>query len=440
MIYFYAKLIFSKGIESGLQTIIQKQCLLSSPERDLKFLSKEKNKPSEDIMKFSKKKMMMCAALLPVLFSLVGCKKDPNQIDVVFVPSRDATALGESAKKLEPVLDQIMKDNKLPYYFKISTSTTYPAAGTALMNSQADVGFLTGTSYAQMTVDHPGSVEVLLTAQRSGFKVQTTDYKNPNNTEEGRHKQVQAMNGEIDGYEYLAQQDTVNVANSYNSILISNRNHKENGVATEIKYVDDLIGKQVGIQNNTSGAGYNYPKLFLSNMKNEANRKLWFRPDSQYLNNDYIKEHGLTIVSGEPDASKGEIKGVEIKGYDAAFTEVMNENSNFAGVWGFMDIRYSNGYNKTGGNYKDDKSVFTSTYTVAMTDPIFNDTISVRSGLEQEKKDAVKLAFKTAVKQGDVKTDGTGANIIYNIYSHTGYSDGVDANYENERTIYKNNK
>lgn len=391
-------------------------------------------------MKFSKKKMMMCAAILPVLFSLVGCKKDPNQIDVVFVPSRDATALGESAKKLEPVLDQIMKDNNLPYHFKISTSTTYPAAGTALMNSQADVGFLTGTSYAQMTVDHPGSVEVLLTAERSGFKVQTTDYKNPNNTEEGRHKQVQAMNGEIDNYEYLAEQDTVNVANSYNSILISNRNHKENGVATEIKYVDDLIGKQVGIQNNTSGAGYNYPKLFLSNMKNEANRKLWFRPDSQYLNNDYIKEHGLTIVSGEPDASKGEIKGVEIKGYDAAFTEVMNENSNFAGVWGFMDIRYSNGYNKTGGKYKDDKSVFTNTYTVAMTDPIFNDTISVRSGLEQEKKDAVKLAFKTAVKQGDVKTDGTGANIIYNIYSHTGYSDGVDANYENERTIYKNNK
>lgn len=391
-------------------------------------------------MKFSKKKMMMCAAILPVLFSLVSCKKDPNQIDVVFVPSRDATALGESAKKLEPVLDQIMKDNNLPYHFKISTSTTYSAAGTALMNSQADVGFLTGTSYAQMTVDHPGSVEVLLTAVRSGFKVQTTDYKNPNNTEEGRHKQVQAMNGEIDNYEYLAEQDTVNVANSYNSILISNRNHKENGVATEIKYVDDLIGKQVGIQSNSSGAGYNYPKLFLANMKNEANRKLWFRPDSQYLNNDYIKEHGLTIVSGEPDASKGEIKGVEIKGYDAAFTEAMNENSNFAGVWGFMDIRYSNGYNKTGGKYKDDKSVFTNTYTVAMTDPIFNDTISVRSGLEQEKKDAVSLAFKTAVKQGDVKTEGTGANLVYNIYSHTGYVDGVDANYENERTIYKNNK
>ena len=391
-------------------------------------------------MKFSKRKMMMCAALLPVLFSLVGCKKDPNQIDVVFVPSRDPEALGQAAKQLEPVLDKIMEDNNLPYHFKISTSTTYAAAGTALMNSQADVGFLTGTSYALMTVDHPGSVEVLLTAQRSGFKVQTTDYKNPNNTEEGRHKQVQAMNGEIDNYEYLAEQDAVNVANSYNSILISNRNHKENGVATEIKYIDDLIGKQVGIQNKGSGAGYNYPKLFLSNMKNEANRKLWFRPNSQYLNNDYIKEHGLTIVSGDPDASKGEIKGVEITGYDAAFAEVMNENSNFAGVWGFMDIRYSNGYNKTGGKYNGDKSVFTNTYTVAMTDPIFNDTVSVRSGLEKEKKDAVSLAFKTAVKQGDVKTEGTGAYIIYNIYSHTGYADGVDANYENERTIYRNNK
>lgn len=70
-------------------------------------------------MKFSKRKMMMCAALLPVLFSLVGCKKDPNQIDVVFVPSRDPEALGQAAKQLEPVLDKIMEDNNLPYHSRL---------------------------------------------------------------------------------------------------------------------------------------------------------------------------------------------------------------------------------------------------------------------------------------------------------------------------------
>ena len=80
--------------------------------------------------------------------------------------------------------------------------------------------------------------------------------------------------------------------------------------------------------------------------------------------------------------------------------------------------------------------------SVAMqyTDSYAENIVSFVNDVKTSDGGSHEVGFKTAVKQGDVKTDGTGANIIYNIYSHTGYSDGVDANYENERTIYRNNK
>ena len=355
---------------------------------------------------FNRKALLICAFALSA--SLVGCKTntDSNVISVVFVPSRDASDLTASAAKLEPILNRVAKSKGYNYTFDISTSTDYSAATTALVGDTADIAFLTGTSYAAATVDYPGKVDLLLTARRD-------------------------VNGKP--YVYRGEQDSTNPADSYNSILLAN---KSKGV----QYVDDLLGKTVGIQGPQSGAGYNYPKLFLGSMKDEATRKIWFRPDSPYLNNDYIKEHGITIVSGKADPEKGEIQGQQISGYDSALTELMNTSSQFAAVWGFNDIRYANGYNKSGSKWYQDASIFTDTVTVAMTIGIYNDTISARHSLEDDKKKATIEAFKGAVADGTKDQKGSGAQIIYDIYSHTGYVDGVDANYEAEREIYKANK
>lgn len=385
---------------------------------------------------FNRKALLICAFALSA--SLVGCKTntDSNVISVVFVPSRDASDLTASAAKLEPILNRVAKSKGYNYTFDISTSTDYSAATTALVGDTADIAFLTGTSYAAATVDYPGKVDLLLTARRDGYKVQTVDVPNPDNTEAGRKAQVDAMNGgDVNGkpYVYRGEQDSTNPADSYNSILLAN---KSKGV----QYVDDLLGKTVGIQGPQSGAGYNYPKLFLGSMKDEATRKIWFKPDSPYLNNDYIKEHGITIVSGKADPEKGEIQGQQISGYDSALTELMNTSSQFAAVWGFNDIRYANGYNKSGSKWYQDASIFTDTVTVAMTIGIYNDTISARHSLEDDKKKATIEAFKGAVADGTKDQKGSGAQIIYDIYSHTGYVDGVDANYEAEREIYKANK
>jgi phosphonate transport system substrate-binding protein len=92
--------------------------------------------------------------------------------------------------------------------------------------------------------------------------------------------------------------------------------------------------------------------------------------------------------------------------------------------------------------YNNDASVFTNTYTVAITDPIMNDTISVNSKISDARKAAIKKAFKAAVKDGSKDTEGTGAYLLYQIYSHTGYVDAKDSDYDAARDMYnwtKNN-
>ena len=66
-----------------------------------------------------------------------------------------------------------------------------------------------------------------------------------------------------------------------------------------------------------------------------------------------------------------------------------------------------------------------------------NDTICARGDLSDDKSNAIKNAFKKAVKDGDKDTENTGAWLLYQIYSHTGYVDGNDENYDAQREMYK---
>jgi phosphonate transport system substrate-binding protein len=101
-----------------------------------------------------------------------------------------------------------------------------------------------------------------------------------------------------------------------------------------------------------------------------------------------------------------------------------------------MDIRYGSAFIQADSKYKGDTKLFTNTYTVAITDPIMNDTISVYGKLAQDKKDAIKAAFKAAVKDGTKDDVTTPAGLIYQIYSHTGYVDAKDSDYDSARDMY----
>ncbi len=333
------------------------------------------------------------------LGTLASCGSNDSTktvINVQFVPSRDPGTLATLASNLEPILNSTSDK----YEFKITTGTTYAATTEAMLSGQVDVGFLTASGYAEATLKHPGEVEVLLTSVRKGYQVQI-DYK----TEEEQRK---AMNGEIEGYEYLGQQATTDVNYYCSTLIVKNEYYVDKNGDGKID-VKDLAGLTIARQGPTSGAGYLRPLA-------------------------YLKNYDMTMVDNITDESK-QIKGLQISGYDAALDAM--ENGSVAGYWGFMDVRYSNGYNKSSSSWYNNKEVFTNSKCIAITDGIYNDTISVRSGLSDEAKEAVKKAFTTAVKQGSTTEEGTGAYYLYNLYSHTGYQEAKDSDFDGERTFYK---
>lgn len=148
-----------------------------------------------------------------------------------------------------------------------------------------------------------------------------------------------------------------------------------------INDVKDLKGKKVAWQSPTSSAGYVWPAI-------------------------YMKEHGV-------DAQK-DVKGVTLQGHDKAVEALLNGDVDAAAV--FLDARnivkqeHPDAWDKT-------KILFT-------TEKIPNDTISVRPDMNDKWKKKIADAFVAIGK------DPKGKDIIFNIYSHVGYTPSKDSNFD----------
>ena len=348
----------------------------------------------------------LCAAGAATILSIGGLAScsfkggnDKKVINIQFVPSNDPGKLATLAKNMEPMLEAIEPN----YEFKITTGESYAATTTGLLSNQLDIGFLTASGYAEATLRNPGKVEVLMTSVRKGYQVQV-DFQ-------GEAEQRAAMNGEKEGYEYLGQQSEGDV-NWYSSQLVVSKEAYVDANGDGKIDILDMAGKKLARQGSTSGAGYLRPLK-------------------------YLNDHGMkmvTTLSKDPIANK-EVQGVEIKGYTAACEALMA--GDIDGFWGYTDVRYSNFYSKADSEHFEDKKLFTDYKVMAITDGIYNDTISCRANLEPEIKAAVKNAFKTLIKDGDKNEEGTGAFYLYNLYSHTGYTDAKDEDFEGERQFYQ---
>jgi phosphonate transport system substrate-binding protein len=328
---------------------------------------------------------------------------EDNVINIQFVPSRDAGQLATLASKLEPVLEKYAPEFK----FKISTGTSYAATTEAMLSDQCDVGFLTASGYAEATLKNPGKIEVALTSVRKGYQVQV-DYKDPAD-------QIKAMNGEIKGYEYLGQQSTEDVDYYTSMLVVSNKYYVDQNGDGKVD-IHDMAGLTIGRQGPTSGAGYLRPLK-------------------------YLNDNGMEMVDTLDSSKNNQIKGLQMSGYDAALTAMLQDS--IAGFWMFTDVRYANAYNKAGNEWYQKKEIFTNSKVVAITDGIYNDTISFRSNLSDAKKEAVKTAFTKAVTDGidlDKNSDAykeCGAYLLYEVYSHTGYTLAKDADFNGEREFYQ---
>lgn len=307
-------------------------------------------------------------------------------INIQLVPSFtvDATAFAKVAK-IEAALEAVMPEE---YDISVSIGTSYSAVLEAMAAGTCDVGFLTGQQYSYASVEMPGEVDVILTALRTAYKVQV-DF--PNDLE----AQVAAMNG-ADGYVYRGEQST-EVVDYYTAILMTKAT---SGITT----LADLKGKTVGVGSKTSGSGYIYPSITMD-------------------------DAGLTLISeGTPNAANNEVLLQTVSGsHPGAFTAVMNDQVDAA--WAYLDVRYTNFYNKDGSGFYLDPTVFTDYRIVAQSRPLYNDTVSVRADLDAATKALLKEAFKDLADTAD-GLDGI------SVYSHKGYQDATDADYTGEKEVY----
>jgi len=145
-----------------------------------------------------------------------------------------------------------------------------------------------------------------------------------------------------------------------------------------IQTVADLKGKKMGYQNVTSSAGYVWP--------------------------------AGKLLEADLDPLK-DVQAVTLKGHDQGVLAVLNGDVDAAAI--FQDAR-----NVVKNDYP---TVFEDTRVLTFTEPVPNDTITVRSDMDAEWVNKIQDAFIA------IGEDEEGRAIIREIYSHEGYVKSEDS-------------
>ncbi|HCX8998473.1 TPA: phosphate/phosphite/phosphonate ABC transporter substrate-binding protein [Staphylococcus aureus] len=172
------------------------------------------------------------------------------------------------------------------------------------------------------------------------------------------------------------------LVDSYKSEILVKKDSK-------IKSLKDLKGKKIALQDVTSTAGYTSP---LAMLKNEA---------------------GINATK--------DMKIVNVKGHDQAVISLLNGDVDAAAV--FNDARNT--------VKKDQPNVFKDTRILKLTQAIPNDTISVRPDMDKDFQEKLKKAFI------DIAKSKEGHKIISEVYSHEGYTETKDSNFDIVREYEK---
>ncbi|SFM43161.1 phosphate/phosphite/phosphonate ABC transporter substrate-binding protein [Salibacterium qingdaonense] len=153
---------------------------------------------------------------------------------------------------------------------------------------------------------------------------------------------------------------------------------------SDIQSVEDLEGRPIGYQNVTSSAGFVWPAATLL-------------------------DAGIHPLD--------DVEPVTLKGHDQAVISLLNGDVDAAVT--FQDAR-----NIVSGDYE---SAFEDTRIIEFTEKIPNDTVTVRPEINEDMKQAVTDAFISIGKSEE------GKEIIRDVYSHEGYVESQDSNFDTVR-------
>ena len=347
------------------------------------------------------KKVLGAIALLSLI---VGCAPTASSSSVVeapvketlsvfFVPSRDNATLVRGISFLPKVLKAELAE--LGYNFKsvsVYVGTSYEAVGEALDAGTADVGLIPGGTYA--VYSEGGNLDVALTATRAGL---SKDSDNPKDWNNGI-----ATTG-----------DSTNQVTYYRSLGIAGTSAKGRELAAKVNAGqqitwEDLQTVKIGVQGATSSAGRIYPTVKFMELYNKK-------------------------LSDLPTANI-----IPLSGYGAAAAAIANGTVDIA--FGYADFRRDYATQWT-TDYGRTKTIWEETDVVFVTPGIYNDTVTVsKVTVDAALKTAIQTAFKNLVKDETALTGVSATETmflkvkdIFKVYSHEGYKDAKDSDYDNER-------
>ena len=298
-----------------------------------------------------------------------------EELTIYFVPSRDPEEIIAATEPLKEMLtNQLEKEGFMVENVNIQVGTSFEAAGQALHAGSADIAFIPGATY----VLFDDGVEAILTATRAGL---SKDYS--------------------DAREWNDGLPTVNIetqVDTYRSLIIAGPSEKGQKLAEivnnggELTW-EDLNAANWGIMSPASPAGFIFPSLWLQENFN----------------------HLITDLD----------RAVPQESFAASFANLASEQIDVLTVFADGRMGQAENWETTLGR----KDIWTETNVIGVTEPIFNDTISV-----SKNSDVMTPALISALQRAFIAIAETDEGLeVIAIYNHQGYKIADSSNYDQDR-------
>ncbi|GGH85564.1 phosphonate transport system substrate-binding protein [Pullulanibacillus pueri] len=342
-----------------------------------------------------KKKLMLLFAMVLVIGLLAACgsKDDSNgsgdsssgnkeikDLKIGFVPSKEPDEIITATEPLKGLLkDELKKEGYKVDKVDINVGTTYEAVGEALSAGTTDIGLIPGGTY----VLYDDGADVILTATRAGLSNDSDNAKDWNDNKPTKPTDEQAT--------------------YYRALFVAGPSKKGQELADKVNSGkdltwDDLNSAKWAVMGSTSSAGYIYPTLWLQDKYGKSITDL-----KHVVQSDSYGSSMARLAQGQADIM-------------VAYADVRRD--------------YEDQWKK---DFKRSKSIWDETNVIGVTQPIYNDTISVSkksSIMTDDFKKALQTAFINIAKTDEGKK-------VIAVYSHEGYQKAKSSDYDGERDAQK---
>lgn len=328
------------------------------------------------------KRLLLALLAIVTVFTLAACGgADKEKLTIYFVPSRPADEILEVTEPLGDLLMQDLAEQGFDITeVEILVSSTYEAAGEALVAGTGDIAFLPGGTYVAYKDLADSPLEVILASTRGGL---SKDSENAFDWNDG-------LPTEGDPEYQVAY---------YKGLLIAGPSEGGRAVGDIVNSGADLEWDDVKdlnwcVRSATSSSGYIYPNIWLL--------------DTFGKTFDDI-EGIVTATGGYGDTAASLATGTCDVG-----TFYADARRDYADEWE--------------GEYGRTEDIWAETNVIGVTSNIMNDTITVSNAtLDADLIEAITQAFLNLAETEE------GLEIM-SVYSHQGYTRVTDEDYDAART------